>query len=91
MVSSITWLVFSVLAPKSIRRSRSIVVPLAKSSWVRKAAVSSAALSVAKSASLSGAVFARSMIPMSSAMGTLRCCGDGVGECRLRFFIHPTQ
>jgi len=47
-----------VLAPNSILRNRSIVVPFAESSCVRKAKVSTAVLSVAQSVSLSAPVLA---------------------------------
>jgi hypothetical protein len=55
--------VFSVLAPNSIRRSRSMVVPLVLICSVRKASVSSAALSLPRSSAPSGAFEDRRELP----------------------------
>jgi hypothetical protein len=61
-----TWLVFSVLGPKSMRRKRWIDAPFASSSRVRKARVSMAALSLSTSASPSGPALARARMASSS-------------------------
>jgi hypothetical protein len=88
--SPTTWLVFSVLAPNSILRSRSIVVPFAWSSWVRNVNVSIAALSLAYSVSLSDDL-ARSTIPPSSATGRSGHLSEGDDGGRLRLLIPPAR